>query len=108
MSPSHATLKATHLLNGIWPVETPSPVHIRLPHFLASITTATFGFHAAVARATVAALTLLVDLVEVVLQLGNDGVGNGDTALIEAGLEDVVCDVRLSFAADVHNIKAQH
>ena len=108
MSPSHATLKATHLLNGIWPIETPSPVHIRLPHFLASITTATFGFHAAVARATVAALTLLVDLVEVVLQLGNHGVGNGDTALIEASLEDVVCDVRLGFAADVHDIKAQY
>ena len=108
MSPSHATLKATHLLNGIWPVETPSPVHIRLPHFLASITTATFGFHAAVARATISTLTLLVDLVEVVLQLGNYGVGNGDTALIEAGLEDVVCDVRLGFAADVHDIKAQH
>ena len=49
---------------------------------------------------------MLVDLVKVVLQVGDHGVWDGLAALIEAGLENVVCDVRLGLAAYVHDVQA--
>ena len=97
----------THLLNRVWPVETPSPVHVGLSDLVASLTTATFRLDTAVARPTVAVLPLLVEFVQVILEVGDSRMVDGLAILAEAGLEDIVCDVGLCLSRDVHDVKTE-
>lgn len=97
-----------YLLDRIWPVEAPSTVHVRLPYVLAGVTAPALGLNTTVARPAVATLALAVDLVQVVLELGDDGGRDGEPTLVHACLQDVVCDVGLSLTADIHDVQAKH
>ncbi len=97
----------THLLDRVWPIEAPSPVHVRLSDLVASLTTTAFGLDAAVAGPTEAVLPLLIEPVQVVLELGNGSVFDGLAMFVETGLEDVVRDVGLRLPGDVHDVKTE-
>ena len=98
----------TYLLDRVRPVEAPSPVHVCLADLVTSLTAATFGLNTAVAGPTVAVLALLVEPVEVVLEIGDGRVLDGLAMFVEAGLEDVMCDIALRLPGDVHDVKAEH
>ena len=98
----------TYLLDRVWPVETPSPVHVCLADLVTSLTAATFGLNTAVAGPTVAVLALLVQPVEVVLEFGNGRVLDWLAMFVEASLEDIVCDVGLRLSRDIHDVKTEH
>ena len=103
-----ARSSATHLLDRVWPVEAPSPVHICLPDLVASLTAAAFGLDTAIAGSTVAVLALLIHSVEVILEIGDGSVFDGLAMLVEASLEDVVRNVGLCLSGDVHDVKTEH
>ena len=98
----------TYLLDRVWPVETPSPVHVCLADLVTSLTAATLGLNTAVAGPTVAVLPLLVEPVKVVLEFGNGSVLDRLAMFVEAGLEDIVCDVGLRLSRDIHDVKTEH
>lgn len=106
MPRNSAGKQSTHLLDGVRPVEAPPPVHVRRSDILARVAATTLGLDTAVAGPTVATLALFVYLVEVVLELSDDGVRNWDTPLVKTRLEDVVCNIRLGLSADVHDVQA--
>lgn len=96
------------LLDAVRAVEAPSAVDVRLPDVVARVAApAVRGGDAAVARAAVPVLALLVQLVEIVAELFAERVGHGAPGLLEARLEDVVCDVGLRFAANVHDVQTE-
>lgn len=95
---------APDLLNGVGIGETPASVHVCLSDVFAGVAAAAFGLQTTVARSTIVGIMSRVDLVKVVLQFYANSARHSDPLLIQPSLQNIVCEVALRLAADIHDI----
>lgn len=99
-------MNGTHLLNLVRVAKAPATRNICFPNGVTGIAASTFGRFGAEAGATVAIWLRGVNLRKVALKFGRVRVGDRSAAVVEPSLDDIVRNIALHLAADIHDVQA--
>ena len=100
--------ECTDLSYRLGGIETPASGDVCLANLIASVTAAVLVCgKTAITRTTVVRRALFVEPVEVIARVRRMGVGDVDSILVGAHFNNLVGDVTLDFATDVHNVQTE-
>ena len=100
--------EGSHLIDTPGTAETPSLPRVRFADVVARIAASALGRISAVARAAIVGRAFLAHLVNVVAELGVLRTWDSRSCSCETSLDDIVRDVALELARDVHHVEGQY